>query len=182
MGKCPECGNDVLAYGTFYGCKGFKEGCTFFVSAQALASLGHGNISPKQMRGLLKGSVQMSFKTSSGVERLYRVGLKRVDGRWRPWIDFDAGSEPEPLGSCPLCGADVIESPLSFGCSKWQTGCGFAIFKNSLKRFGGKMLGKRNAKELLQKGESEVTIKSFKGKRKVTLVLDCEFGCKILFD
>ncbi len=183
MGKCPECGGDILAYGRFYGCKGFDEGCGFTISADALASLGHPLISPKQMRGLLKGSVKMGFKTSSGVERIYSVELKRIDGRWRAWIDFDAGSELESLGACPLCGSDVTESPLSYGCSKWEEGCGFAIFKNSLKRYGGKMLSKQKAKELLREGMTEVTIKSFEGRdRRVTLFLDEEYGCKIGFD
>ncbi|WP_456322980.1 hypothetical protein [Hydrogenimonas sp.] len=183
VGKCPKCGSDVINRGEFYGCDGFREGCDFTVSAFALAELGHYKISPKQMRGLLKGPVQMTFKTSSGVERLFTVGLKEMDGKLRPWIDFDAGSELEVLGSCPLCGADVVESPLGFGCSRWEEGCEFAIFKNSIKRFGGKMLSKAKAKELLSKGQTEVTIHSFDGsQRKVPLLLDNDYGCKIDFD
>ncbi|BBG65810.1 DNA topoisomerase [Hydrogenimonas sp.] len=125
----------------------------------------------------------MGFKTSSGVERIFTVELKKVDGKWRAWVDFEAGSEPEVLGSCPLCGSDVVESPLSFGCSKWDNGCRFAIFKNSLKRFGGKMLGKHVAAELLRSGETEVKIRAFDGsERSVRLVLDPDFGCSIDFD
>jgi ssDNA-binding Zn-finger/Zn-ribbon topoisomerase 1 len=182
VGKCPKCGGDVINRGEFYGCIGFREGCDFTVSAFALAELGHYKISPKQMRKLLKGPTQMTFKTSSGVERLFTVELKEIDGKFRPWIDFDAGSELEVLGSCPLCGADVVESPLSYGCSRWEEGCEFAIFKNSVKRFGGKMLSKAKAKELLSKGCTEVTIRAFdKSERKVSLLLDKEYGCKIDF-
>ncbi|BDY11847.1 hypothetical protein [Hydrogenimonas cancrithermarum] len=183
LGTCPECGSDIVNRGDFYGCEGFREGCDFTVSVHALAELGHYCISPKQMRKLLKGHARMIFKTSSGVERIFDVELKKVDGKWRPWIDFEAGGELEVLGACPLCGADVVESPLCFGCSRWEEGCDFAIFKNSIKRFGGKMLSKTKAKELLAKGVTDVTIRAFDGsERKVKLFLDNDYGCKIDFE
>lgn len=36
----------------------------------------------------------------------------------------------EPVGKCPECGADVIETEKAFGCSRWREGCKFAIWKN----------------------------------------------------
>ncbi len=182
LGKCPECGGKIVCRGEFYGCEGFVRGCGFTLSVHSLASIGHYTITPKQMRSLLKGPTKLAFKTSSGVERIFRVELKNVDGRWRAWVDFEAGSEPEALGSCPLCGGDVVESPLSFGCSRWDEGCEFAIFKNSLKRFGGKMLGKQKARELLENGATEAEIRAFDGSMKrVRLLLDTEFGCSVEF-
>ncbi len=81
-----------------------------------------------------------------------------------------------------MCGGDVVESPLSFGCSRWDEGCEFAIFKNSLKRFGGKMLGKQKARELLENGVAEAKIRRFDGSMKrVRIVLDNEFGCRVEF-
>ncbi len=182
LGVCPECGDAVVDRGEFYGCEGWRDGCDFTVSVYALASIGHYRVSPKQMRKLLKGPTRLSFKTSDGVERLFLVKLEKIEGEWRPWIDFEAGSELEAIGECPLCGADVVESPLSYGCSRWEEGCEFAIFKNSIKRFGGKMLSKQKARELLAKGFTPVSIKSFEGSEKrVTLRLDREFGCKVDF-
>lgn len=35
-----------------------------------------------------------------------------------------------PVGKCPECGADVIETEKAFGCSRWREGCKFAIWKN----------------------------------------------------
>jgi len=182
LGRCPECGEAVVDRGEFYGCEGWRDGCDFTISVYALTSIGHYRISPKQMRKLLKGPVRMSFNMSSGVERLFTVELKKVEEKWRPWIDFEAGSELEVLGECPLCGADVVESPLSYGCSRWDEGCEFAIFKNSIKRFGGKMLSKQKARELLSTGVTEVTIRDFDGSEKrVPLLLDKDFGCRIDF-
>ena len=31
VGKCPLCGNDIMRGRFYYGCKGYKEGCTFKV-------------------------------------------------------------------------------------------------------------------------------------------------------
>jgi DNA topoisomerase-3 len=183
LGACPRCGEPVVERQGFYGCEGWRNGCDFTVSVHALASIGHPVISSTQMRKLLRGPTRMVFKTANGVERLFMVELREMEGRWRPWIDFEAGSETEILGRCPLCGADVAESPLSYGCSRWEEGCEFAIFKNSIKRFGGKMLSKQKAKELLKAGFTTVTIRGFDGSpREVTLRLDREFGCKIDFE
>ncbi len=183
LGFCPACGEDIVARSGFYGCSGYAGGCDFTLSIHALSSIGHYRITPKQMRGLLKGPTPLAFRTSSGVERIFTVELKKIDGRWRAWVDFDAGSELEVLGACPLCGADVVETPLSYGCSRWEEGCQFAIFKNSLKRFGGTMLSKQKARTLLAKGCTEVLIRDFDGRsRSVRLLLDETYGCSVLFD
>ncbi|WP_201353219.1 hypothetical protein [Hydrogenimonas urashimensis] len=183
LGKCPECGERIVKREGFYGCEGFRDGCAFTLPFGALASIGHYSLSAGEVRRLLKGPARLRFKMANGTERMFTVELKKIEGRWRPWIDYEAGSELEILGACPLCGADVVESPLSYGCSKWEDGCEFAIFKNSIKRFGGKMLSKQKAKELLSKGITTVTIRGFDGKqRKVPLRLDTEYGCRIIFD
>lgn|GEM_PF-1630513 len=183
VGLCPECGGDVTEKESFYGCTAWREGCSFTISRSALATLGHPNLSARQMRRLLKGPTQLRFRMGNGTERLFWVALEKVDGRWMPRVDFERGAEAESLGSCPLCGADVVESPLSFGCSRWDEGCEFAIFKNSIKRFGGKMLSHQKARELLKEGETTVEIRGFDRKpRKVTLRIDPVYGCKIDFE
>ncbi len=183
IGICPECGGSVVARDGFYGCSGYQEGCRFTVSVHALAAIGHPVLSTKQMRKLLKGPVQMIFKMANGTERLFYVSLERVDGRWRPIVDFDQGAHAPVAGACPLCGADVIEYPLSFGCTRWEEGCEFAIFKNAVKRFGGKMLGISEIKSLLKDGHIEVTIKGFdKRPKRAILYLDETYGCTIDFD
>jgi len=86
------------------------------------------------------------------------------------------------LGRCPLCGANVIESALGYGCERWDEGCEFTVFKNAVKRFGGKMLSKKMVRDLLRYGKVNVTVKGFDGSpRTVNLLLDDEYGCKIDF-
>ena len=63
------------------------------------------------------------------------------------------------LGSCPLCGADVIEQKKSFSCQDWRSGCGFTIWKT----MSGKRISARTAKTLLRDGVTSV-LKGFKSK------------------
>ncbi len=35
------------------------------------------------------------------------------------------------LGSCPRCGADIVEGQHAFGCRGWQNGCRFRIWKSA---------------------------------------------------
>ncbi|BAF69646.1 hypothetical protein [Nitratiruptor sp. SB155-2] len=108
--------------------------------------------------------------------------LVEKEGKFWPQVDFEAGVEAASFGSCPVCQADVVEYPLSYGCSRWEEGCEFAIFKNAISRFGGKELTKKQVKELLQKGKTEVYIRRFgKKTRKVELLVDEVYGCKVLF-
>jgi DNA topoisomerase III len=55
-----------------------------------------------------------------------------------------------PLGTCPLCGSDVVEQEKSFGCSGWRQGCRFAIWKT----IAGKSIGARTAQGLLRRGRT----------------------------
>ena len=62
----------------------------------------------------------------------------------------------EVIGTCPLCGGDVLETKKSFGCANWRsTGCRFALWKTS---FGGR-IGKRAARQLLQTGKTKQELK-----------------------
>lgn len=67
------------------------------------------------------------------------------------------------LGTCPLCGADVIEQKKSYSCRDWRSGCGFAIWKT----MSGKRISARTAKILLRDGATSV-LKGFKSKSKQT--------------
>ncbi len=56
------------------------------------------------------------------------------------------------LGTCPLCGSEVIEQAKSFGCKGWRRGCKFAIWKT----IAGKAIGVRTAQALLRDGQTSV--------------------------
>ena len=70
----------------------------------------------------------------------------------------DRGSA-EPIGSCPVCGKPVVESPKAYGCSGWQEGCTFAIWK----RVAGKRITTKMAETLLEKGQTS-RLKGFKSR------------------
>ena len=55
--------------------------------------------------------------------------------------------DPSRLGACPRCGASVIEGKRGFGCSQWQAGCGFVLWK----RFEGVDISADAARALLQR-------------------------------
>lgn len=61
-----------------------------------------------------------------------------------------AGFAAVALGPCPLCGAEVVEGPKSYGCSGWRGGCKFAIWKT----IAGKRITVRTAQALLKQGHS----------------------------
>jgi len=65
----------------------------------------------------------------------------------------------EPLGSCPKCGAPVVETKKAYGCSAWKDGCKFAIWKN----VSGKRLSQSQAKQLLTRGRTN-ELKGFRSK------------------
>jgi DNA topoisomerase-3 len=54
------------------------------------------------------------------------------------------------LGTCPLCGSEVVEQVRSYGCSGWRDGCKFAIWKS----IAGKPISPRTARALLRRGQS----------------------------
>jgi DNA topoisomerase-3 len=52
--------------------------------------------------------------------------------------------------ACPLCGKPVKESEKAFGCSNWQNGCAFTLWKDCLTRGGGPALNDRLVSMLLK--------------------------------
>jgi DNA topoisomerase-3 len=87
----------------------------------------------------------------------------------------------EPLGTCPRCGAPVVETKKAYGCSAWKTGCKFAVWKT----ISGKRVSESQAKQLLKEGRTG-KLKGFKSKAgkpySAALVLDAEHRVKLEFD
>ena len=84
----------------------------------------------------------------SGIERMT---ADLVEGYRAIQADTSLFDKREPIGKCPRCGKDVVESKLSFQCV--DRSCGFTMWKNS--RFftdKHKELTKAVASALLKKG------------------------------
>src|SRR5262249_44675877 len=68
------------------------------------------------------------------------------------------GARPA-LGTCPLCGSEVVEQARSYGCSGWRDGGKFAIWKS----IAGKAISPRTARALLRRGQSPL-LKGFRSR------------------
>jgi DNA topoisomerase-3 len=90
-------------------------------------------------------------------------GVSEIKGQSVPteWKKNTKPTEKEVLGSCPLCGQDVVEGERGFGCMGYKSGCHFVIWKADEKlAFYHKKATKTMVKSLLKKGEA--TVKGFK--------------------
>ena len=62
----------------------------------------------------------------------------------------------EEIGPCPNCDGTIRENRLAYGCSSWKSreepGCGFVIWKQQK----GRSISAAEARELLQKGQTEL--------------------------
>ncbi|MCD8390518.1 MAG: DNA topoisomerase [Firmicutes bacterium] len=65
---------------------------------------------------------------------------------------FIAKRNYEILGTCPLCGGNIIESPKAFGCANWREPicCKFTIWKEPGGMFKNVTITKASAKKLIE--------------------------------
>lgn len=72
LGACPICGKDVLDRGKFYGCTGYKEGCTFTLPKVLLEK----TLSPAQVQKLLKHGQTDLIKGFKGKKKSFDARLR----------------------------------------------------------------------------------------------------------
>lgn len=72
--------------------------------------------------------------------------------------------DKESLGSCPICGSDVVEGEKGFGCTNWICGCKFVIWKDD--KFLASM-GKKPNRAMVERllRDGKVKGKGFKSKK-----------------
>ncbi len=132
VGKCPLCGKDVTRDRYGYGCSGYKDGCKFkfgsFICGRAIsltnASLLLSEGKTSEIQGFKSKKDGSSF-TSRLVLEDGKVNFeKKKSERKRP-------AETEMLGaivgSCPICGKNVIRGKYDYGCLGYKDGCKFRI-------------------------------------------------------
>ena len=88
----------------------------------------------------------------------------------------------QPIGTCPKCGAPVVETKKAYGCSAWKTsGCDFAIWK----QISGKRLSESQARQLLRRGRT-TQLKGFRNKAgkpySAALKLDADHRVRLDFE
>jgi DNA topoisomerase-3 len=155
LGKCPECGNNVVENAKAFGCEGFREGCRFTIwkDNALLQKYGITKVPKTLVRDLLAKKDPVKFKLSA---KTIQVSLSKTDkGYWNLVFDFDS-MEYTIIGPCPEpnCGGDVVESSSFYGCRK----CNFKLWKNDrfFEYFGKKSLPLATAKSLLKTKSAKV--------------------------
>lgn len=111
---------------------------------QVLERIAHGESdSERFMSGIRRLS---SFLTSYASESAPEVGFDPEERRGRG----KRSSAKKIEMKCPLCGkGEIIENVKAFGCSEWQNGCKFTIWKNAVSQVGGPELNAKIVKALL---------------------------------
>lgn len=150
LGACPLCGGRVIEGKKGFGCSRWKFGCTFVLWKD---QFGH-RLSAVEAAALLRqgksdrpAPMQVDGKTVYGCLSLNPDGATI----WK--------RDPGVLGSCPLCGSDVIEGHKGYGCSNWKAGCRFVVNKTIAHR----KVPKSAIKTLLKDGITPF-IQKFKNK------------------
>ena len=163
LGKCPRCGADVIEGKNGYGCSAYQTGCKFVIWKKAKSGMmSRCRVTRGMVRTLLKSpwvpeerpdeqgipqptgrnrteaTVHMRRLYSEAKSTFYTGDVFLTDeGPASPYgASFGlAAVTNDALGKCPRCGADVTEGRLGFGCTRYQEGCKFSIWKNSKQKF-----------------------------------------------
>lgn len=143
VGVCPRCGKRVFEGKKNYYCESGIEGCgfTLWKEDKFLSS----RVTPEKAVMLLNGEpVKMKAFSRDGEEYEAEyvmedtgkyVNLKRIP------------QKNKIVGSCPLCGKNVLEGRKNFYCESGAEGCGFSLWKED--RYNGITITASNAFDLL---------------------------------
>ena len=131
IGTCPLCGGNVIEGTRGFGCSNWREpmNCKFTVwKNQTKGMFSNVTITLPMAKKLLAGkSVRMKkLLKNDGTTFDADVELK-VDKESQYPVQF-VFAPPKPLGKCPKCNGDVVESMKAFSCNN---NCGFIIWKKS---------------------------------------------------
>ena len=127
IGTCPLCGKNVISFGSFYGCEGYKDGCKFHINSVICGK----TISVSLVRALIEnGKTELikGFKSKKGNSFDAYLSLNKEGG-----VDFtfpdrpamkERRDEPKKL-FCPVCGKPILKGKTAYGCEGWKDGCTF---------------------------------------------------------
>ncbi len=175
LGKCPECGKDVVINSKAFTCE--DRNCSFviFKNDRFLAKY-----KKKPTEAMVKNLLNSGTVLVKGMQSPNEgkgkfdctLKLEKNGKYWGFKMEFDdsnssknsnSSSSGDVLGKCPECGGDVIESGILYKCSSDK--CNFTLFKKDkyLALFK-KQLTKSLVKELLE--NQRVFVKDFYSQKK----------------
>lgn len=145
LGPCPICNAPVIRGRKAYGCSEWKGGCKFVLPSEVWGLVLDPGLAREILvhkRSLTPHPLQVEDEKVFAALSLDQEGklhyeaagvLKKKDG-------------VAAVGLCPVCGGDIVEGGKAFGCSNWENGCKFVIWKT----IAGKPISPELAGELLQ--------------------------------
>lgn len=133
LGPCPACGAPVIEGKRGYGCSRWKEGCAFVLWKESLGTRIDAGLARELLD--LRHSLKPVPVVLEGENTLASLHLEN-DGTLRAEALKAKGASGgvKSLGRCPLCGGDVVVGKQGYGCSNWQQGCTFRIWKTIAKK------------------------------------------------
>lgn len=143
VGICPRCGKNIYEGKKNYYCESGKDGCgfTLWEEDKFLKS----SVTPEKAVKLLNGEpVKMKAVSRDGEEYEAEYVLEDTG----KYINLKRISqEKKKVGTCPLCGKNVLEGKSNFYCESGKDGCGFTLWKED--RYNGISITSSNAFDLL---------------------------------
>lgn len=143
VGICPRCGKNIYEGKKNYYCESGKDGCgfTLWKEDKFLKS----SVTPEKAVKLLNGEpVKMKAVSRDGEEYEAEYVLEDTG----KYINLKRISqEKKKVGTCPLCGKNVLEGKSNFYCESGKDGCGFTLWKED--RYNGITITSSNAFDLL---------------------------------
>jgi DNA topoisomerase-3 len=187
LGPCPCCGRPVIPGKRGFGCSGWRDGCKFVLwktyqdHELSIDEIGrliqHRVLLPALPVKGEDGERQrvVLYLTATGhlmevpePARSDQPPPRHKHPSRRPRAKSASvattggpgGKAKGPLGTCPLCGAEVVEQKKSYSCSNWKQGCKLTIWKT----MAGKRIGRRTAQSLLRTGKTS-QLKGFRSRQ-----------------
>lgn len=143
VGSCPRCGKNIYEGKKNYYCESGKDGCgfTLWKEDKFLKS----SVTPEKAVKLLNGEPVKMKAVSRGGEEYEAEYVLEDTGKY---INLKRISqEKKKVGTCPLCGKNVLEGKSNFYCESGKDGCGFTLWKED--RYNGISITSSNAFDLL---------------------------------
>ena len=143
VGICPRCGKNIFEGKKNYYCESGKDGCgfTLWKEDKFLKS----SVTPEKAVKLLNGEPVNMKAVSRGGEEYEAEYVLEDTGKY---INLKRiPQEKKKVGTCPLCGKNVLEGKANFYCESGKDGCGFTLWKED--RYNGITITSSNAFDLL---------------------------------
>ena len=156
-GRCPVCGGRVLKTSRGYACENSllaEQTCSFKMKGVICGR----TIQDEEMETFLSGKSEIldGFTNQQGKVFASTLFIKE-DGT----IGLDAH-----ISKCPVCGGDILVSPIAFNCSNYSNSevqCKFSVWRNIC----GHSLSKEEMKQICEEGATRDVLELFKANGRV---------------